>query len=43
MALTSDMLSGVPWYEWDISTPQALGLLRFFLAGLFRRPEFQLG
>jgi uncharacterized protein (DUF1800 family) len=42
IGLTSQMLSGVPWYEWDIFQPQSAGLIRSFLSHLVQRPEFQL-
>ncbi|MBO6576495.1 MAG: DUF1800 domain-containing protein [Rhodothermales bacterium] len=42
VALASDMLSGLPWYEWDITNPGALALVRFFLSGVVQRPEYQL-
>lgn len=42
IAAAADLLSGIPWYEWNVFQPQALGLIRFFVANLFRRPEFQL-
>lgn len=42
IAAAADLLSGIPWYEWDVFQPQALGLIRFFVANLFRRPEYQL-
>lgn len=42
ISAAADLLSGVPWYEWDVHQPQALGLLRFFVANLYRRPEYQL-
>ncbi|NNE69256.1 MAG: DUF1800 family protein [Rhodothermales bacterium] len=42
IAAAGDLLSGVPWYEWDVFQPQALGLIRFFASNLFRRPEYQL-
>jgi len=42
VGLASEMLSGIPWYEWDIFQPQSAGLIRFFLSNLVQRPEYQL-
>ncbi|MFT4605529.1 MAG: hypothetical protein ACI9W4_002270 [Rhodothermales bacterium] len=42
IAAAADLLGGIPWYEWDIFKPEALGLIRFFVANLLRRPEYQL-
>lgn len=40
--LAKIFLVGVPWYEWDINSPQATILLALFARFLTQMPEFQL-
>ena len=40
--LTKRMLSGIPWYEWDLNTDQAMYALRSFMTYITELPEYQL-
>ena len=40
--LAKRFLQGVPWYEWDLSLPEAPELIRYFLHYIVELPEFQL-
>ena len=35
-------LLGIPWYEWNLSNPDTLDVIRFYLFYLVQLPEFQL-
>ena len=40
--LTKRMLGGIPWYEWDLNTSEAMYALRSFMIYVTEFPEYQL-